>query len=355
MGALLVGSPADNRKLDTLHAINDDPRAKQKHTLTVDTAANDTDYTVTIDDQNITFTSDADATKAEIADGLAKAINAEPMVSGTLKATSDGVDKVEVEALVGGTGFDISEADANLSLTENQANAEAAKVPFGRLLIDGGASTSKVTNNRLGMLADAAKLTAQSVELTPEVTNAGLYRIYVTVAGETTEVEFTSSGAATAQEIVEGLKAAFDAAINTDLLSATEDDATLTISAATAGLKFHLDYNDPLTKSDSVEGDDINAEALGLSVRVLNVEQDADGVSKYPKGDTMTITDSGPLVVETEEAVDARDDVWVRLAANGSADKLGGFRKSADAGCVPLAGYRFDKQISATKAVIVRR
>lgn len=353
MGPLLVGDPANSRELEPITAINNDPRAKQKHTITVDS-----DHTgelkVTIDDQEIVYDAPAGDTIADIADGLADAINAEPLVSGTVKATSDGASKVTVEALVGGNGFTISESDANLSLAEDQANATADAVPFGRAVMFGGASTSKVSDNRLALLAKASKLTAQSIELTPEVLNDTLYRIYIDVAGKHYEVEYTSDGTATAQEIVEGLKTDFDAVVSSDLLTATEDDATLTITAATAGLAFHVDYNDRLTKSAETEGDDFNAEFLGFSLRQESIGQE-DGKAEYPANDTMSITPTGPLVAECEESVAYGDQVWVRLAANGSLDKLGAVRGSQDAGCVPLEGFKFGRELSSTKAVVEKR
>lgn len=346
----IPGDLADVGDKKVTRATNDDPRAQKVVAVTVDTAANETEYSVKIKGQKVAFESDADATKVEIAAGLAAAINAEPLVNGTVVAESDGVDTVTITARIGGYGYEFEEADANLSSTTTQANAEAAAVKFGRALVLGGQSDK---GNILAVLAQASKLTAHSVELTPDVANTTLYRIYVTVDGATKEVEYTSDADATAQEIVEGLKAAFDAAVDTDKLQAVEDDATLTISAVTAGQMFGVDYNDGLSKTAETQGDDINEVFHGVALYSPEQEGADDGYAdQYPGGSTMSVLRRGPFNCVPEDAPSVGNPVYVRLAANGAADQIGGFRGSFDKGCVKLDALAFREKISDTMFVV---
>lgn len=156
------GAQADNGFADVLSYANDDPRAQQIDTITVTGATNDKTYTVTINGVDISFLSDATATIAEVADGLAAAIEAEPLVNGTVGAVSDGVSLVTVTATTGGVGFTIAESDAELTLASVQANATAAAIPFGRAVIEDGLGAH---GNKLCKLINSTDVT-NSADLT---------------------------------------------------------------------------------------------------------------------------------------------------------------------------------------------
>lgn len=91
-------------------------------TITVDTAANSTDYTITINGTAFTVTSDSDATDAEIATALRAAINAgsEPVT-----ASGTGADVI-LTADVSGTAFSAVFTGTNMSLGALTAAATIA-------------------------------------------------------------------------------------------------------------------------------------------------------------------------------------------------------------------------------------
>lgn len=248
------GEIADVSPRTVLTYINDDPRAAQSDTITVATATNDKDYVVTINGIDITFTSDSTATVAEVADGLAAAIEAEPLVNGTVDAVSDGVDTVTLTAKVAGVGYTLSEDDAELSTASVAANAEAAAIPFGRCVITNGLSA---TNNKL----------AKAVNDTDVTDTADLDSLAagVTVRDETRELE---------------------------------------------------------VGSDTAE---------------------------YPGGSAMGVLRKGQVYVKSEAALsDPSDGVFVRNAADGDLDELGGFSTATGTGLVQWSNARWVRQTEDT-------
>lgn len=98
---------------------------QQVNTVTVTSAVNSTIYTVTINGVDNTYTSDASATTAEIAAGLAAAINASVDVLVTpVTATYVSGATFTVSADVAGTGFTIA-VGTNLSQAATVANSAA--------------------------------------------------------------------------------------------------------------------------------------------------------------------------------------------------------------------------------------
>ena len=116
---------------DILSAINDDPRAQQIVTFTVDENAETGDLSI----QGVTFEG-AGADENAVAADLADNINEEPLVNGTVTAEADD-DDVIVTAKVGGVGF-LFDDGTNTTAAETQANATAASVPFGRAVLLAG-------------------------------------------------------------------------------------------------------------------------------------------------------------------------------------------------------------------------
>jgi len=110
---------------DILTGINDDPLAKQvvEFAVTAEASAGD----LTIQNKLISATgADEDA----VAAALAAAINAEPLVNGSVIAEA-ATDTVTVTARVGGIGFQFADG-TDTTATETQENAKAAAIPFGR-------------------------------------------------------------------------------------------------------------------------------------------------------------------------------------------------------------------------------
>lgn len=91
----IAGMPVDAGLRDVISRIN---AAQQLFSVVVTTEENDADFIVTIDGTAYTFTSDADATKAEIAAGLKALIDAgDADVTATLFTTSEADDSFYIE------------------------------------------------------------------------------------------------------------------------------------------------------------------------------------------------------------------------------------------------------------------
>ena len=85
---------------------------KQSDEVTVSSVENDTLYTVTINSNAYTYTSDADATEAEIITGLTTAINA----GADLVTATDGTTKITLLAEYAGRAYTLV-VDSNLATT----------------------------------------------------------------------------------------------------------------------------------------------------------------------------------------------------------------------------------------------
>lgn len=131
----------------------------QVERITVDTAANSTAYTVTINGVPISFTSDANATKEEIRDGLVAAINAEGFVNSEVTASNGPTtDTLDVTADTAGTPFTLTESDANLSTSTITANVTGNPVPFGRGLARGGSAGLAVLPSSTGFVFEGVSV-----------------------------------------------------------------------------------------------------------------------------------------------------------------------------------------------------
>jgi hypothetical protein len=197
---------------DTL--LNSSPQAVQVSTATVTGATNDKAYILTINGIDVTFTSDASATLQEIANGLADAVNAEPLVRGQVSAVSDNVDTVTLTGLTPGLAFTLTEADAELTTALVTAAASAAAVPFARAVIDQGFAANGI--DRLGALAAAVLFTAQVATISVVFGALDEYRVRVRDADSgdllaEVLVAANTDSATTASDIATALNAALPA------------------------------------------------------------------------------------------------------------------------------------------------
>lgn len=116
--------------------VNAGAQAREVRTITVNAATNNNAYVVVVDGISVTYTSDATATQAEIANGLAAAIEAEPLLFGRFASVvSDGVNLVTLTGRWPGTAFTLTTADADLAVALVTAAASAANIAFGRCVI----------------------------------------------------------------------------------------------------------------------------------------------------------------------------------------------------------------------------
>lgn len=255
----VAGDLADNGEHDVLTYFNNDPRTAQVDTITTpaDPASSpgaDTTYTITVNGVEITYTDDGSPTRAEIAEGLRDAVNAEPEVNGTVVATATGTTTI-LTARVAGEGFTTT-VDSNLSLANTTANDEADSVPFGRAVI------------------------------------------------------------------VDGLDAPSKAkAVNS---------------------------------TDVSDADDAAAFICGVTARDKTQELEVDSdLAEYGPNQPMGVLRDGRIYVEIEGAIPSDPtDVFVRTAADGSLDKIGGFAGASGTGLVQWSGARWVRAAGSGLAVL---
>lgn len=353
-----AGDIADNMFNDKLSYTNDDPRAAQVDTVTIDTATDTEVYSIFIDGIEISFTA-ASAVEADIATGLAAAVNAEPLVNGRVVATTSTADLI-LTASVPGVGFTTAEGQnaAKMTLVNTTANATAAAVEFGRAVMANGLSSG---SNKLAKLVDAATMTALQFTLTP-VPGAGTsitYSVDVTVDGVGYHAQFTDDGTPTVAEIVTGLQAEL-AAVLPASVTAVDNTTNLLLNAATAGQGFSVAVGTDDAAASSItvasnSGDVLDDKIVGVTLRDLTETTSIiDGESaNYPGGSAMGVMHDGRVFVEVEEDLsDPSDGVYVRVAASGSLDKLGGFSTAAGTGLVKWNKARWVRQAGSGLAIL---
>ena len=133
-----------------------DDRIAQVDRVTIDSVDNDTDYKLNIDGNTITYTSDSDATEAEIVQGLIDAINDSYGDVVTASADEDNSDSLLVTADTKGVGFTI---DTVVKVTDSTvtANYDGIKYILG--------STDVVMNGTILDSDDYTAANGYSIEL----------------------------------------------------------------------------------------------------------------------------------------------------------------------------------------------
>ena len=323
------------RQADTM--TNDRPRTAQRDTVQVSTVTNSATYTVTIDSIPVTYTADGSATAAEIRDGLIAAINGEPLLAGRVLASVKDADELYIDARLAGVGF-VTTVDAKLTLANTTANADSASVLFGAGVFR--------TGEQAGCTADSALFTAATATvatLTPTVANSSVYSIGIVnpATGNTVNVIYTSDGSATAQEIVEGLATAVNAAMPANTVIATENDAVLTLTAEELSGGGYFRFNVQHSANQALSytagtyiSEETEAEALfaGVALRTATEAPLSDGTLGYPGGSPMSVLSMGDVWVSTVDTVSVTGDVY--LGVTGSA--RGKWRGTAASGYVKL-------------------
>jgi hypothetical protein len=347
----LVGEPSNNSPLNlAITCVNDAPRAAQVSTVVVDTAVNSAAYTVTVDGIDVTYTADASATKIEIADGLAAALNSEGLISGRIKAASNGVDTVTLTARVGGEAFTLSESDANLTSATSSANAVAAPLYMGRAVkLD-----PSVTNADNQAVEAASAFSALAYVITPAAVNLAAYLVDVTFRGQGYKAQYTADASATVQEIVEGLQAALAGLLPAGVV-ATENNTTLTLTAATPGDTFTVSAGSSAAAATMTVTHNLSADTsadlglIGVAQRDMTREMEVGSEDPFFAGNSAIPTQfSGVINVPIEAPITSLSQgVYVRVAANGALDKIGGFSPVAGTGLVLWNKAKWARQLES--------
>lgn len=343
-----AGMLADDGERDVVSLINDNPRAAQVTDVVVDTAANSTKYSFTIDGVEISYTSDGSATKTEIANGLADAVNAEPLVNGLVSAESDGTDTVTITARIAGVGYEYSESDANLSSTATTANAEADPVWFGAPVV------RDTDDARYGRALKSTAITQRSIVTTFGGTaeNDKLLHITLRVGEHVYNTSYDTGGAATLANIAQGVRDAINAL--SAGVTASSSSGALTVVNGSSGLDVGLEIVGiglttlTITKtSDNGDvADDLAKAFEGIALHEYDHEVGTlNGEPAYEPGEVMSVCRRGRVIVPTSAEITSGRDVYYVLATATFAD-------AAASGRVLLPHCRWRKPLSSSLAVV---
>ncbi len=325
--------------------LNNGAGVAQVSTLTVDSFSAAL-YQWTLDGEVQSYTAVAGDTNVT---GVAKKIAGIINASKKPVAASYVAGVITVRSTIPGKAFTLTESDAKLSVASVTANAAGSILPFGRATVRAAADPEQAAT------ISASIFTARARVLTPIVANNARYALLLVIEGDEYLIEFTSSGSASAQEIVEGLDAAVDAvAAIVERVVASEDDAALTLTGA-LGVAFELRLVTPnLTLTGATDG--VTIEDVEVFVAVLHDQYTApaaDAVAGYPIGATAACARSNKrLGCATEAATVVGQPVYTRVEADGALDQLGVFRSDPAKGCVRIPGWRIHAKHSATYATI---
>lgn len=336
----------------------------QRDTTTVDTAVNDTAYSIGLAWTNpetgesktatIGATSDSSATLEEIRDALVAAGNADADATTHVRfsADPDNADQLFITARRPGDSFSTT-AGANLSNSTTRSSSTGNTLGFGRLAVGVEGKSNECDAPR------SANATAKVMTWTPVAENAGVY--YLQIRGDFDndgiEEEYTflyvGDGSATVQEIVEGIIAATpDKALPANSVTLSEDDTKVLVTGAIPGIDFQVNgwligpgAAEPSTAAVAVATTTarIPLRPLGVTIH-KHTEQDANGDAYYRAGEMVNLHRAGdPILVELDSGVTPSmgDPVWARASASGT-EVLGAFRTDQDgADCMPLPGMQF--------------
>ena len=123
--------------------VNDTGSAAQVDDITVSTAVDSTAYQFEVDGVVVTFTSGTGTTKPLIVAGLITAMRGIQELEDVATANPSGTDVIRLTAVTPGTGYTLTESDANLATAVVTANGTTQDIKFGRAVVrrTGGNST----------------------------------------------------------------------------------------------------------------------------------------------------------------------------------------------------------------------
>lgn len=347
IGMQVQSGPNDSKG----YAINDSPATPQLSTVTVSGATAGKTYPVVVNNTTCSYTASGSPDTAEVAEGLAAAINAEPLVRGAVIAAWTSGATFTITALIPGTAFTATEDDAQLSIAATTANADAAAIEFGRAVI----RTGEAAGGELKCgTAASALLTAQVDTLTTPYVASVEYTVAVSYRGQDYQVLSTAD---TDQDTtITNLAAALNAVLPANSVAVTDndsgsDDATaLIFTAEIAGEEFSVSYGTSddgashpamaLSSTKSTSTSFVKS-MLGTSLYSNDPAATVGGATgQYAARAGVRFLEKGQIWVESDQAVSYGEDVYVEL---GSGSDTGKFFNTASSTRVLLPSARWIK------------
>lgn len=297
---------------------------KEIKTLTLSNWSAGRNYVATINGVQITVTTPSgDTNVTGAAARLRDAINSDPRVRGQVAATS-AAGVLTLTSLLAGMSFTLA-GSTDAAAANVQSAALSPVVPLGCAMIYAGQAevvsdsySERLANERV-QLPLAANMTARVVHVTPTSANSTLYGLAITLdTGEVYNIEITSGGSATVKAIVEAQVAAAPAAL-ADIITVSDDDTKLILTAALAGRQFEVTaYGAGVQAiSEATAGSDFNQLFAGFSAidDTVTYVLTAEGRAAYPSATRLGVLAEGEIMCVNSEAVTPGAPIWIEGAA----------------------------------------
>ena len=335
----LLGQLIERSSNDEIRTgINKSPQVVQSGTIVVGGATNSHAYIVVINGVSVTYTSDGTALVAEIADGLAVAINAEPQVRGDVSAVSTGVDTVTVTGGWPGRAFTMTTADGQLTATEAvTAAAVAIAIDFARAVCLTGFGGQG--RDDLVALAASGLFSAQVATLTPTFVSGAVLTVTVNEVRDGKKVQLFSVSETSATNLATTL-AALLAGLNTGLpansVNVTGGSTNLVFTAEVLGLEFEVLVSSddsgasvptgltPVATTGPSPSTSFRQAFAGVSLRdqAIGAETIGGTEQRFPPNSALAYARKGVAAVESTQTINRVDEVFVELAAGANAGKF---------------------------------
>ena len=322
----------------------------QVSTVTVDSASNSTLYTLDVTINGVTtslsYTSDGTATTTEIAAGLEAALDASPVVSGLIAASSSS-NVLTLTAKIANQAFSLamSAGASDITIATGTAASGAASIYPGRGVVE---LASDLGNCRLPSTADdtlkVLTITfggtfgagdVYSVAISPGPGAEAVFDAFSVSLPAVTDLETTIAGLQIAiNEVLD------DIGIATATIAATDTATTLILTSELPNLDFRAVASvvgaDGATSGATVAYADtvalVDLKFLGVAMLDRMRPMDSNGNPVFGDGDIVPILEEGMIYAELDAGITPTigDPVFCRASASGS-EVLGAFRDSQDA------------------------
>lgn len=351
------------------------PQAKQVTTVTLTDGGDDDDVIITINGVNVSLATGTGFSLAAIGALFAQAINAEPLVRGSVIATFDTAT-LTLTGIVPGEAFTVSIAsdpDSWLSaVTAVVVADEADPIPVGRVVVsqgyDSGEPEERVALPLAALFTPQVATLAFGAFVTAQVNTIVVYEVR---GNERIQIAYVSEAAATDRDTtVDTLIALLEAQFPANSVAATADAGTATAIVFTAekpGLEFAIDYlaghegaslqSLTLTNTTGPSTSTSLARSLaGVSMGMSDEEAvDTAGDPVWPANAGVRVAREGKLFVANAETPAMNGVVWVETASGASTGKLYA-ASSATRLALPraLAAWERDGRDAAANLAVVR-
>lgn len=330
IGSLIVGSMFSQE----VTAINTAGSAAQVVTVAVPASVdNSTAYSVTINGNTATYTSDGSATQAELGAGLAAAIAAEPGCRGSMTAAYSGgtltltgtyAGITHTVTVSGGTGSNILGTP-----TTSTSAASATSVPFGVAVVQTG-FTADGGQTRKGAAPKTSTFTAQVISMTFAGNTASYYSGEVAINGKVynwggivwdTDLDTTCTAIAAGINAVMPTETVIAASVGSGggvvTLTAEVEGAEFDATARASG-HASAEATKAYTTGPSMSTSLARA-LIGISARSRAVENATLGGDDpaYVGNSAMRVWTEGRVIVSDRSlTITAGDDVYVSVGAS---------------------------------------